>query len=125
MATKHSVPFTKHGIIVFLLWAAAPIAWYLMWKDKRYHHWFPHLLWINGTIFALITLANLHKIDSHPILTPFSAVIILTFAISQILAGLHLQKRLIKSKELINKLIIPMIIIFALDIALGYLYVIY
>lgn len=125
MSVKYPVPFTKHGIIVFLLWAAAPLAWYLMWKDKRYHHWFPHLLWINGTIFGIITLINLHKVDSHPILTPLSAVFILVFAISQILAGMYLQKKLLKSKRLINKLIVPMIIIFALDIALGYLYVIY
>jgi len=125
MAGKHPIPFTKHGIIVFLLWAAAPVAWYLMWRDKRYHHWFPHLLWINGIIFGIITLLNLHKIDSHPVLTPVTVTLILSFAIMQILAGLHLQKRLMQSKKLINKLIIPMIIIFAIDIALGYLYVIY
>jgi hypothetical protein len=110
--------YKKHTVIVTLLWVLAPVAWFLMWRDKRYHSWFPHLLWINGTIFAVITFFNIPSLFSK---NEYAIVIVplaFCFAAFQIWVGLNMKKKVAE------KYIIPMIIAFIIDIGLGYLYVI-
>ena len=124
MSKKIKAPsITKHGLIVLLLWFFAPGAWFLMWKDPRYHSWFPHLLWINGAVFSLITLVYLYTVRSGILLTVTVGLVVLSFTVLQIIAGLSLQYHLTKPKYSLNKIIAPIIAIFLVDIALGYLYV--
>lgn len=109
---------TKHGLIVILLWVAAPVAWYLMWKDKKYHNWFPHLLWINGAVFGAITLVRASYLLTRGSYASFLVFGALAFALIQIIFGLK-----VKGKT-VEKFIIPMIVAFLIDIGLGYFYVV-
>lgn len=123
---------TKHAIIVFLLWAFAPLAWYLMWRDKKYHSWFPKLLWINGIIFSIIFVTQSFvfipkfqefynalgiKIPSN--IPPLLVGIVLFFVLIQIPAGVHIQKQITKYKKLTDSYVIPILIIFILDGAIA------
>ena len=129
MNDKFQLPhLTKHALIVFLLWAFAPLAWFLIWQDKTYHSWFPKLLWVNGIIFGVIFFTQyfvvIPKLDriydvlgvhTPPYLHPLTVIVVLTFAVAQILAGYHLEKKVQKHHKLVEKYLIPIIIIFALD----------
>lgn len=110
--------FSKHGIIVILLWVAAPLAWYLMWRDKKYHNWFPHLLWINGAVFGVITLLRMSHVLTRGPLTPLLITAALAFSLAQIIIGLRIKE------STAEKYIVPMIIAFFIDIGLGYFYII-
>jgi len=46
---------TPRSIIIFLLLVLPPLAWFLMWIDKTYHHWFSKILIVSG-ISSLIFL---------------------------------------------------------------------
>lgn len=128
---------SKHAVIVVLLWAFAPLAWFLLWQDKRYHSWFPKLLWINGIIFGVIFLTQsflaiprlnavydaLH-IHVPAYVHPGAVLLVLIFLGAQIVAGHLLQKKLNESKgnaqkKLADRLVIPIIFIFAIDGILG------
>jgi len=128
---------SKHAVIVVLLWAFAPLAWFLMWRDKKYHRWFPKLLWINGIIFGVIFLTQsfiaiprlnaiydaLH-IHVPAYVHPLAILLVLLFLAGQILAGHLLQRRLKKKsrdeqKHFADRLVFPIIVIFALDGVLG------
>lgn len=108
----------KHGLIVFLLWVAAPVAWYMMWKDKKYHSWFPHLLWINGAVFGIITILRASHVLTRGPLTPLLIIVALLFSLIQVIVGLRMKP------ATAEKYIIPMIIAFFIDIGLGYFYII-
>src|SRR5438045_873443 len=62
-ADKAAIPArTPASMIIFLLLAFPPAAWFLMWIDKSYHHWFAKLLILSGaaalayTIFSYATI---------------------------------------------------------------------
>lgn len=126
---KFKVPkLTKHALIIFLLWAFAPAAWFLLWKDKKYHSWFPKLLWVNGIIFSIIfftqsfifipkleQIYDVVGIEVPPSTTPLAAFLVLVFVLLQIPAGIHLQKKIIKHKSLTDKYVIPILFIFLID----------
>lgn len=124
MAHKKQFSLTKHGLIILLLWFAAPIAWYMMWKDKRYHSWFPHLMWINGLVFTTITFVQMPNIVNSSFFNPSVILAILIFALVQVVAGFFLQIKAHKSIKIVHNLIVPMISVFTLDIVIGYLYLV-
>lgn len=47
---------TPRSIIVFLLLVLPPLAWFFMWIDKTYHHWFAKMLIVSG-LLSLVFLA--------------------------------------------------------------------
>lgn len=128
---------SKHAIIVVLLWAFAPLAWYLMCRDKRYHSWFPKLLWINGIIFGVIFITQSFmaiprlnavydalRIHVPTYVHPGVIVLVILFLAAQIWAGHVLEGKLQKKKgvaykSLADRLVAPIIVIFAIDGALG------
>ncbi len=128
---------SKHAIIVVLLWAFAPLAWFLMWQDKSYHTWFPKLLWINGIIFGVIFITqsfvaiprlnavyDAFHIHVPPYVHPGAVLLVLLFLGIQIAIGQLLQKKLAHKrgeaqKHLADRLVFPIIIIFAIDGILG------
>lgn len=50
---KHHTP---KWIIVIFLWIFPFAAWFLMWREKEYHTWFPSILFINGAIMSVFFL---------------------------------------------------------------------
>lgn len=119
---------SKHALIIFLLWAFAPAAWFLLWRDKKYHSWFPKLLWVNGIIFSVIFVTQSFvfipkleeiytalKIEVPSSTTPLAALVILAFVLLQIPAGMHLQKKITKQKSLTDKYVLPILFIFLVD----------
>ncbi len=41
---------TPRSLIVMLLLILPPLAWFLMWRDKTYHHWFGKILLVSAGI---------------------------------------------------------------------------
>lgn len=109
---------TKHTIIVFLLWVAAPVAWFLMWRDKKYHSWFPHLLWINGVIFAVVTFFSI------PMLVTKNQLAVLVIPAAFCLSTFQIWTGITIRKKVVDKYILPMIITFIINIGIVYLYAI-
>lgn len=119
---------SKHALIVFLLWAFAPLAWFLIWQDKKYHSWFPKLLWVNGIIFGIlfftqsvIAIPKLNELYSYLHIEvpgyfhPVVITLVLLFAAAQIYAGMQLEKQVKKEHKLVEKFLLPIIVIFAID----------
>jgi len=118
---------------VFLLWAFAPLAWFLMWRDKKYHTWFPKLLWINGIIFGVIFItqsviaiprlnAIYEALSIHipSYVHPSAVGFVILFALAQIYAGHKLEQKVKVKKHFPNNYILPIVIIFAIDGILGF-----
>lgn len=96
------------SLILFLLLAFPPIAWYFMWIDKSYHHWFGKLLIVSGLLALGITLssfaaigtsvdqlyASLGVTNAHQSLITVSTYLGIGFAIIQVFFGLYLQHRI-------------------------------
>lgn len=45
---------TSGFIVTLLLFIFPPIAWYFMWKEKRYYSWFVTLIIIYGVVYFLL-----------------------------------------------------------------------
>jgi hypothetical protein len=102
------------SLILFLLLAFPPIAWYFMWRDKTYHHWFGKLLIISGILALGITLssfaaigtsidrlyASLGVTNAHQSLITMTTYLGIAFAIIQVLFGLYLQHRMKKQPSM-------------------------
>jgi hypothetical protein len=119
---------SKPALIVFLLWAFAPLAWFLLWTDKKYHSWFPKLMWVNGIIFAVIF--SVQSFGAMPKLTTwfesigvtwtqdFSGYLyvgILLFAIFQIPLGVYLEGFIKRHIKLTDEVALFSVSIFAID----------
>ncbi len=119
---------SKPALIVFLLWAFAPLAWFLLWTDKKYHSWFPKLMWINGIIFAVIF--SVQSFGAMPKLTNWFATLgvfwtetfstylnlaILIFVIFQIPLGIYLEGFIRRHKKLTDEVALFSVCIFAVD----------
>ncbi|OGM26375.1 hypothetical protein A3D00_04425 [Candidatus Woesebacteria bacterium RIFCSPHIGHO2_02_FULL_38_9] len=124
----------KHFLVVALLWIFAPMAWVLMWQDKRYHTWFPTLLWINGIIFTIVftTQAFLilpkltyfyakYNIHSLPRFNNAIAIFLIIFAVFQIIFGFHLKKKIQKKGKILDHYMGIIFVILSLDFLLGIL----
>lgn len=124
----------KHTLIVILLWLFAPAAWIVMWKDKRYHSWFPTLLYMNGVIFGFVFLTqgivvlprlqiwydqmNVHTV---PNFTPSIAIALIGFCIFQIFLGVYLKSKIRTHGHLLDHLIALVLAIFTIDFIFGFI----
>lgn len=96
------------SLILFLLLAFPPVAWYFMWRDKTYHHWFGKLLIISGLLALGITLSSFAAIgtsvdqlyaslgvhNTNQELLTMSTYLGIGFAVIQVFFGLYLQHRI-------------------------------
>jgi hypothetical protein len=107
--TEETLPKrTSRSVIVFLLLAFPPLAWFFMWTDKTYHHWFGKLLIASGLLALGITLLSFITIgtqvdqlyESLGVKHTNAALISMTnylgagFALLQIIFGVYLQSRM-------------------------------
>jgi hypothetical protein len=124
----------KHGIVIFFLWVFAPIAWILMWQDKKYHSWFPTILLINGIVFGILLttqsvavfpqldkLYTKYNIRPLPNFTPIVAGVLVGIAIFQVIYALILREKLKSQRAAIEQSIVPIIAFLTLDFVIGVL----
>ncbi|MEN9407893.1 MAG: hypothetical protein RLZZ455_1109 [Candidatus Parcubacteria bacterium] len=115
---------TPTWIIILLLVFFPPLAWYFMWKEARYHRWFPVLLWLYGiisiTLFAIITIfvyPQINKlfeslnIERENTWLPYAAGTAVLLGICEILFGIFLFKKTQNGTALPNKLLLITLII--------------
>lgn len=125
---------TKHAIIVFFLWAAAPVAWYIIWRDKKYHGWFPVILFVNGIVFttlvAIQSLVYIPRLEAFAQINQkvglhyfgiFASIGLVFFALAQILYGRTLRREMKHDNTLINRHLPIIITILVIDVAIGFL----
>ena len=125
---------TKHAVIVFFLWAAAPVAWYIIWRDKKYHGWFPVILFINGIVFTILVLiqsvvylprfavlTEINRMVSVQYLGHVATLFLIFFAIAQIAYGKHLRRQMKSDTKIIERQLPIIIIILVIDVAIGFL----
>lgn len=100
---------SSSSLITLFLFVFPPISWYLLWKDKTRHGWFPNLLIIYAAttlltyvpfqFLAVPQLSNLYNItetsSTNPLLTYFYIVI----SAAQLAYGIYLKR---KPKPFIN-----------------------
>lgn len=125
---------TPEWIIVMLLFVFPPIAWVLMWKEKRYHAWFVKILIISGLITIVSSIA--FYFTTVPYLTQLYAslnventneeaivlgnILGILLSVLQILYALYLRRRLKKNGKLslVEYLICIVLLIVNLYVAL-------
>ena len=101
-------------IILLLINVTAPIGLFLMYREKRYHSWFPILLWVCAGFWLLFlavfgifvlpqisTLSNNLGISSTSVYVPFTLGVLLV--IVQIVSGFILKKKLVSGVGLSKK----------------------
>src|SRR5690348_8872956 len=54
-------PHLPHWVVILLLLFVPPVAWWHMWKNHRYHSWFPYVLWLNAAaMFGFAAYVTVH-----------------------------------------------------------------
>ena len=99
--------YKTHPIIVILLLIIfQPIAWFLMYKEKIYHRWFPYILWLNAVIapFAYrLMIVSMSQVEvtyrrlniSSPNANLYTAFyVIIAESIVDIIAGVLLYRKI-------------------------------
>jgi hypothetical protein len=125
---------TKKFLVVLFLWIFAPISWLIMWKDERFHSWFPPLLFANGIIFAFMFITQAYttfpkleylyqkySIHELPFATGVTASFLIFFAVAQIVVGQLLKDKLKRDQHIADPYISFIILIFSLDFLFGFL----
>ncbi|GEM_PF-6533007 len=124
-----------HLLVIFLILVFPPAAFYILWKYKGYHSWFPHLMWLSGILLFIYTLLiNFFLLPyvSRALISsgnPNAAVgrgwiyVLLVFFIGQSIFGFYLRV-IFKNKGDISRLMMALsIFLFGLDyIAPGLIY---
>ncbi len=118
---SESPPTLSTWFLIFLLIIFPPLAWYFLYKDKRYHRWFPILLYIYGALLlvsvgvmqtSIMQLIGLY--NGMGVKVPFtvytSVPIGIVFAAVMILFGLFLGMKIRAEKD--NKGILITVILF-------------
>jgi len=127
---------TPVWLIVLLLLLFWPAAFYLMYKDKRFHTWFPVLLWIYAIPFLLLSLvyaffvipqlnALLVSVNAvHPSLTIIYVIIALVdvVLIIEIIFAFYAKKQIREDTIHANKALLITITLLILNITICYLY---
>lgn len=106
-----------HWIVILLLIFIPPVAWWHMWKNHRYHTWFPYVLWLNAAVmFGFAAYVIVHF---YPLLTTFydsatyifaSHIGLLLFAIFEIIFGFYLVK-MFKNEAMLRRKILAVVIV--------------
>lgn len=106
--TQLQNPANQTTILIIILWflVFAPIGFYLLWKEKRLHIWFPNLLIILGILsvipvfpiflFVIPKLIKLYEnfgADYNKSTPIIFAIAILTITFIQIVTGFILRKK--------------------------------
>ncbi len=111
-------PSVPAWIIIILLIFFAPVAWYFMWKDHRYHTWFPIVLIITAALmFSLLgvqTLIVMPKLlalyENLHVTQPQSSLYLgyggIIYALCQAIFGIYLFRRLKSPSPLTKPLLI-------------------
>ncbi len=128
---------TSSWIVLFLLVVFQPAAFHIMYREKRYHHWFVYLLWLSAIsqlIFAGIQLLfinpqleTLYKRLGVSYNTNLSLelIIFMVLSVIEIGIGILLLKKLKEEKALYKKFLILAIVILSINMALGALSIAY
>ena len=124
----------KHLVIVALLWLFAPAAWYLMWQDKKYHSWFAPLLLVNGIVIGIMiitqsyvfipyisALYELYGVHPLPFFSSVTAIIVVAFAVIQIIYGLHVRRTESLKNKLVTEHLALTVVFFTVDVIIGLL----
>jgi hypothetical protein len=107
---------TPASMIIFLLLVFPPAAWFLIWIDKTYHHWFGKILIFSGIFAIIITLSSFATIGTQTdqlyaslgVKNSNAALITLTnylgvvFALLQIFFGIYIQ-RIMRHKNSLSR----------------------
>lgn len=109
---------TSRWIIVLLLIFFPPLAWYFMWKEARYHRWFPVILWLYGflsiVLFSLIVfliypqLNKLYEsleIERENAWLPYAAYAAIGLSACELIFGVFLHKKSRNKTALSKKLL--------------------
>lgn len=118
IATPTKLQSVSHRLMVFLLlFIFPPLAWWHMWKDHRYHTWFPYVLWVNGA--ALLGYCTFILTQFYPLLTgslnPTTSLFmghvgLFTLSCSEIVYGFYLN-RICKENAKLNSKTLRVVII--------------
>lgn len=104
-------------LVALLLVTVPPLAWWHMWKNHRYHSWFPYVLWLNAAItFGFAAYVVIHF---YPLITKVfhtstyifaSHIGLLLLAIFEIIFGFYLIK-MFKNEVVLGRKILAIVII--------------
>lgn len=124
--------YSKHALIVALLWLFAPAAWLLMWRDKKYHSWFPAVLYINGFVIAGMLAVQTGKYvpwmqevytfyGAHPVsyLGTFAGLFMGLYAFAHLFIGIYFKNKFKKHGKLVDKHIGAILTILLIDVLIG------
>lgn len=120
---------TTKWLVVLLLILFPPAAIYVMGKDKRYHSWFPILLWIYAGVTLSVSLLQLFVLmpklstlyqelnaPKRPTLLAQNLLVVLIIsALAQIVFGFFLRQKVKTIGELPKTLLWIAIIILVID----------
>lgn len=121
-------------LIILLLIFFPPAAWYFMWKQKKYHGWFPNLLILNGVLMFLLSFTELFVVipEMMYLYEQFNAktnisnmynlvYYLLTFCSIQILSGIFIRRKIISSERSVTYLLVISLVLLIVDfVLLGY-----
>ncbi|MEN9407892.1 MAG: hypothetical protein RLZZ455_1108 [Candidatus Parcubacteria bacterium] len=131
-STTHTFHFPK-WFVVFCLLFIPPVGWWHMWKNHRYHTWFPYVLWLNSAIMlgfaAYIVIHFYPRIRSlydATTLIVISHIGLISLALLEIVFGFYLLKKFKNQARLTSRiigLIILLLFINAIAIPLSQLFI--
>lgn len=114
--SNHSIHLPKWLVISCLLFIP-PVGWWHMWKNHRYHSWFPYILWLNSAI--MLGFAAYVALHFYPLLKTFfdtatyiflSHIGLIILALFEIVFGFYLIKSF-KNKAMLKTRVILSIIL--------------
>ncbi|MDP3941562.1 MAG: PsbP-related protein [bacterium] len=117
IASLHTFHWPKWLVILCLLFIP-PVAWWHMWRNHRYHTWFPYILWLNAA--ATFGFTAYIVIHFYPLLTTFfdgatyifiSHIFLLLFSVFEIAFGFYLIEKF-KNESVLRHRILAIVIIF-------------
>lgn len=130
--TTHPFHFPK-WFVVFCLLFIPPVGWWHMWKNHRYHTWFPYVLWLNSAImlgFAAYIVAHFYprirSLYDATTLIVISHIGLISLALLEIVFGFYLLKKFKNQARLTSRiigLIILLLFINAIAIPLSQLFI--
>lgn len=112
----------SHITVLVLLFLFPPAAWYIMWKNKQYHSWFPMLLILNALIplvtliimllFVVPQLMTLYNnLNVQPNFSPYPLIITaIILSGIQILFAIYIRQRVKKYGQLSQNLLVVTLI---------------
>lgn len=116
--TSTQTPQTPTWLVTLLLLFFPPAAWYFMWKEKRYHFWFPILLWLYGgltltvsSVYVFYVLPRILEVFKQlntqiPSYTPVLSYLSIIYGLVQLIFGVFLWKRIKSASKMSKNLLI-------------------